>query len=265
MGILNVTPDSFSDGGLYLDPEAAVRHGEKMAHEGADVIDIGGESSRPGAESVAADEEMRRVLPVIRGLKTRIRAAISVDTSKFEVAKAAIEAGADLINDVTALRGDERLAGLAAESGVGVVLMHMQGDPRTMQVAPHYENLLNEIIEFLLEREAWCLERGIKREQIAFDPGIGFGKTLEHNLEILRGLEAFTALGRPVLLGPSRKAFLRKLLRIDPEDRATDTTERLRTGTAAACAVGVVRGASILRVHDVKPIAEMCRVACALR
>ncbi|MCH8332312.1 dihydropteroate synthase [Candidatus Sumerlaeota bacterium] len=264
MGILNVTPDSFSDGGRFLDAGTAVAHGEAMAAQGADIVDVGGESTRPGSGSVDAEEEIRRVVPVIEALSSRTDVAISIDTAKAEVARAALGAGAVIINDVTALGGDSEMAGVAASSGAGLVLMHMQGKPRTMQAAPHYDDVVGEIIQFLRDRETQALEQGILRDQIALDPGIGFGKTVEHNLEIFRRLADFRCLGRPLLVGASKKTFLRRLLGDGRQDEDVNS-QSVAGATAASVAVSVLRGASIVRVHDVQAMRPLVRIAEAMR
>jgi dihydropteroate synthase len=257
MGIVNVTPDSFSDGGRYLDAAQAVAHGERMAHEGADLIDVGGESTRPGALPVSAEEEMARVIPVIRGLRRKISLPISIDTMKSQVARAALDEGADVINDISALGFDAAMASLAAAEKVPVVLMHMQGTPRTMQKSPSYGDVVEEVRTYLHSRMQFAVESGVETERIVIDPGIGFGKNLEHNLTLLRGLAALTALGLPVLVGTSRKTFLGKLLDAAPE-------ERLEASLAAAVAA-VLAGANIVRVHDVKEAVRAVRIADALR
>ncbi len=257
MGILNVTPDSFSDGGRFLDPDRAVAHALRLQEEGADIIDIGGESTRPGAEPVPLEEELRRVIPVLEKLRGVLRIPVSIDTYKAEVAEAAIELGARIVNDVTALRADPRMPEVVARSGVGLVLMHMKGTPKDMQENPIYTDVVAEIKGFLRERISAALSRGIAPEQIAVDPGIGFGKKLEHNLEILWRLEEFLELGRPVLVGPSRKSFIGEILGLPVEERLE--------GTLAACAVAVVRGADIVRVHDVLPARRAVDLAFRLR
>jgi dihydropteroate synthase len=243
MGILNVTPDSFSDGGNYIDAEAAVAHALQMVEEGAEIIDVGGESTRPGAAEVSSDEEIRRVVPVIRMLRERSETAISVDTSKAGVARAALEAGAEIINDVTALTGDPDMAAVATESKAGVVLMHMQGTPRNMQKDPHYEDVVLEVKEYLASRFVTARKAGIEEERIAIDPGIGFGKTPEHNWALIRELGAFAQSGRPVLLGVSRKSLLK--------DIAGDDMSRRDAATAALTALGHSKGARIFRVHEI--------------
>ncbi len=244
MGIVNVTPDSFSDGGLYLDPEEAVSHGLELLDEGADLVDLGGESTRPGAEPVAPEEELRRVTPVVERLAER--ATVSIDTSKAVVAEAAIGAGAAMVNDVTALRGDPEMAATCAEAGVEVVLMHMLGEPRTMQEDPAYGDVVDEVLEFLLERARVAEEAGIARERIWIDPGIGFGKTAEHNFALLAATDRFVETGFRVLVGPSRKRFIGSL-------DGSGEAERLG-GTVAACLVAAEKGASAVRVHDVAPV-----------
>lgn len=257
MGILNVTPDSFSDGGRFLSPDAAVERALVMEGEGADIIDIGGESSRPGAEPVSVEEELGRVLPVLERLRGRLRIPISIDTTKAEVAEAALRAGARIVNDISALRFDPAMAPLVAESGAGLVLMHMLGTPKTMQQSPHYDDVVREVRGFLAERAQYAQSQGIPREAIAVDPGIGFGKTVEHNLELLRRLPELVELGFPVLVGPSRKSFIGAVLGLP-------VGERLE-GTLAACAVAVVRGADILRVHDVRQVRRAADLAWHLR
>jgi dihydropteroate synthase len=252
MGIVNVTPDSFSDGGLFLDPDAAIEHGRELLGEGADILDIGGESTRPGAESVAADEELRRVVPVIEGLRG---ARISIDTTKASVARAALDAGATIVNDVSALRFDPDLAGVTADAEAACVLMHMLGEPRTMQANPRYDDVVSDVKAFLEERLAFAVAEGIAEERIWLDPGIGFGKTLEHNLELTARLAEITAIGRPVVFGASRKSFLGKLT-----GRQVD--ERL-AGTIAVNIIAYERGARIFRVHDVAPTADALKVAAA--
>ena len=257
MGILNVTPDSFSDGGQFFDAERAIGHGLKMAADGAAIIDVGAESTRPGAESVPTDEQMRRAVPVIERLARKARVLISIDTYNCEVARAALDAGATMINDITAL-GDERMGRLAAEQQVPVVLMHMQGTPRTMQVEPKYDDVVGEVLDFLLARAKLSAKLGIPKERIFIDPGIGFGKTLEHNLEVLRNIDKFVATGYRVLVGTSRKSFIGKITgKEDPADRIF--------GTAATVALCVAAGVSIVRVHDVAEMADVVKIANRLR
>ena len=258
MGILNVTPDSFSDGGDYLDTARAVAHGLEMLAQGATIIDVGGESTRPGASAVSPEEEMRRVLPAVDGLLAAAPGCIiSVDTSKAMVAEAAFARGAAIINDVTALRGDPAMASVVAQSGAGVVLMHMQGEPQTMQENPSYANVTTEVRAFFEQRLAAALAAGIALERIAFDPGIGFGKTVEHNITLLRGLSALHVEARPLVLGVSRKAFLSKMT------DAQSMPDRLWP-TVALTALLRERGARVLRVHDVRPNVAALRIAEAL-
>lgn len=258
MGIVNCTPDSFSDGGLCGTREAAVAHARRLVEEGADVLDIGGESTRPGASPVTPDEEFRRVLPVIEALARDVRIPISVDTSRAVVAEAACRAGARIVNDVTALRGDPRMAEVVAGSGASVVLMHAQGTPRTMQVDPRYDDVVADVGGFFGERLAFAERSGIARERCVLDPGIGFGKRLEHNLALLAHLPRFARFGRPLLVGVSRKAFLGALTGGAP---ATDRLE----ATLAAVTHAVLQGAAIVRVHDVRAVRRAVEVAWALK
>jgi dihydropteroate synthase len=255
MGVVNVTPDSFSDGGIFLDPERAIEHGRELIADGADLLDIGGESTRPGAEAVGTEEELARVEPVLAGLRYA-GAPLSIDTSKLPVAAAAIEAGATLVNDVNAFRADRGLAGLCAEREVEVVLMHMLGDPRTMQENPIYEDVVDDIKAFLAERIEFALAEGIAEERIWIDPGIGFGKTVEHNLELIRRLGELAELGRPIVIGPSRKSFIGKIT-------GAPVGQRLG-GTIAACAIAFANGARMVRVHDVAEISQAMRAAEAI-
>ncbi len=256
MGVLNVTPDSFSDGGRYLDPGAAVDHAVEMVAQGADLIDIGAESTRPGAEPVDQEEERRRLIPVVRAVCRAVSVPVSVDTTKAAVARQALDAGAALVNDISALRYDSGMKPLIAETGAGLVLMHMQGTPKTMQQAPSYRDVIEEVRQFFVERIGTALEAGIAAEQILLDPGIGFGKNLEHNLRLLARLDAFVALGYPVLVGVSRKAFIGQVL-------ARPVDERLM-GTAAAVAVAILRGARVIRVHDVAPLRDVAKMVEAI-
>ena len=257
MGVVNVTPDSFSDGGRFLDPDAAVAHALRLAEEGADVLDFGGESTRPGAEPVSAEEERRRVVGVIeRVAAAGTGAELSIDTSKAQVAEAAIAAGAGMVNDVTALRRDPDMAELVAGRGVDCCLMHMLGQPRTMQLEPRYDDVVSEVAAFLEERLAFAVGRGIREERVLLDPGIGFGKALEHNLELLRRLDEIVAIGRPVVIGTSRKSFLGLLTgQAEPDRRLA--------GTIATNVLALERGASVFRVHDVAPVREALAVAAA--
>jgi dihydropteroate synthase len=257
MGVVNVTPDSFSDGGLWLDADAAVAHGLALEVEGAAILDIGGESTRPGALPVAEDDELRRVLPVLSGLVAAgCRAQLSIDTSKRAVAAAAIGVGATFVNDVTAFRNDPSIAEVVAEVGAECCLMHMLGEPRTMQLNPRYEDVVSEVKAFLAERMAFAVSCGIPEERIMLDPGIGFGKALEHNLELLRRLDEIVALGRPVVIGTSRKSFIGTLT----GGRSVD--DRL-AGTIATNVLAFARGARVFRVHDVAPVHDALLVAAA--
>ena len=259
MGIVNVTPDSFSDGGLFLDAEAAIAHGRELAAQGADLLDVGGESTRPGAAAVGAADELARVLPVVEALAGEGGPGlpVSIDTSKRAVAETAIDAGAAIVNDVTALRADPELAAACAEAGVEVCLMHMLGDPRTMQENPSYDDVVDEVRAFLEERIAFAVSEGVSEERIWVDPGIGFGKTVEHNLELLARLDELAALGRPVLVGASRKRFLGRVLG-DPEALTGPAT-----ASVAAAVVAYERGASLFRVHDVHEHVEALTTAGA--
>jgi dihydropteroate synthase len=253
MGVVNVTPDSFSDGGLYLDPEAAIAHGVELAEAGAAILDVGGESTRPGAEPVSEGEEMGRVVPVIQGLQG---SRISVDTSKAAVAVAALDAGAEIVNDVTALRGDPEMAGLCAERDATVVLMHMLGEPRTMQEDPRYEDVVDDVKGFLAERLEAAVTAGIDEERVWLDPGIGFGKTAAHNMELLRRLGELRELGRPLVIGTSRKSFLGKV-------DGSPADQRLG-GTIATSVLAAAEGAEVLRVHDVAEVRQALAVAAAV-
>jgi dihydropteroate synthase len=255
MGVVNVTPDSFSDGGLYLDPALAIAHGRELARDGAAILDVGGESTRPGAEEVSAEEELRRIEPVVAGL-AGAKAAISIDTSKATVAAAALAAGAEIVNDVTALRGDPEMAALCADRQATVVLMHMLGTPRTMQRDPTYEDVVAAVKAFLAERVEAALAAGIAEERIWLDPGIGFGKTAEHNMELLRRLAELRDLGRPLVVGTSRKSFLGKV-------DGSDASGRLG-GTIASSVLAMAEGATVLRVHDVAEVAQAVAVATAI-
>ena len=255
MGVLNVTPDSFSDGGRFVDPSAAIAHARRLVDEGAAIVDVGGESTRPGAPSVALDEELARILPVLEGLDG---VPISIDTSKAEVARRAVELGAELVNDVTALRADPGMAEVVADTGVYVCLMHMQGEPRTMQVAPHYDDVVSDVLAFLEERVAFAVESGISEERICVDPGIGFGKTPDQNLELLRRLDEICALGRPVVVGVSRKSTLGKIL------GDADATQGSLAGSLGAAVAAYERGAWMIRAHDVRETVEALAVAAAV-
>lgn len=256
MGILNVTPDSFSDGGCYLDVEQAVTHAELMVAEGATLIDIGGESSRPGASPVSINEELARILPVIRAIADAVDVLLSVDTYKAEVARCALEAGAHLINDITALRGDATMAAVVSEMEAGLILMHMKGTPRTMQHAPEYHDVISEICDSLQQSIETAESEGITPDRIIIDPGIGFGKTTEHNLEILKRLSEFRRLHKPLLIGTSRKSFIGNILNLP-------VTERVEGTTATVC-WAIAHGADIVRVHDVKANVRAAQITDAL-
>jgi dihydropteroate synthase len=255
MGVVNVTPDSFSDGGVNFEPATAVASALRMRAEGAAIVDVGGESTRPGSEGVSADEELRRIVPVLEGLQGEV--PVSIDTSKAEVARRALELGAELVNDVTALRSDPELGGVVGESGAYLCLMHMQGEPRTMQADPQYEDVVSEVAAFLEERLAFAVSQGVREELVCLDPGIGFGKTVEHNFELIRRLDELTAIGRPVVIGFSRKRSLGRLLG-DPD--ATTGSVAASVGAAVAA---YERGATILRAHDVLEHVEALTAARA--
>ena len=253
MGVLNVTPDSFSEGGEFFEPDAAIERGIQIAAEGADIIDIGGESTRPGAEPVSAKEELNRVIPVIEKLRAKIDILISIDTSKAEVASAALDAGASIINDVTAGRGDKQMLPLTATRNAALVLMHMQGEPRTMQKNPHYGDVVREVTDFFRQQYGRAIECGVDPMRLAFDPGIGFGKTLEHNLSLLKDIDRLRVHDRPLVVGVSRKSFLGKLV------DSGDMSDRLAP-TIAMTSMLRARGADVLRVHDVKENVAALRI-----
>jgi dihydropteroate synthase len=255
MGVVNVTPDSFSDGGLFLDADAAVAHGERLAREGATILDVGGESTRPGAEPVSEAVELERVVPVVERLVAAQPGQVSIDTSKLAVAEAALDAGAAIVNDVTAFRAAPELAGLVADRGAACCLMHMQGEPRTMQADPRYDDVVGEVRDFLERRLAFAVGEGVREEKVWLDPGIGFGKTVEHNLELLRRLDEICAIGRPVVVGTSRKGFLGRITGRPEGDRLA--------GTIATNVIALERGAAIFRVHDVRELADALAVAAA--
>ena len=256
MGILNVTPDSFSGDGIYQDIDKAVETGERLVKEGADIIDIGGESTRPGAQFVTIEEETKRVIPVIEKLSKKIKVPISIDTAKSEVARLALDSGASIVNDITGLESDPEMVYIIREFNARVILMHIKGTPQTMQNSPEYGNLVQEIKEELRRIIDKAMSNGIKKENIVIDPGIGFGKTLEHNLEILNRLSEFKELGMPVLVGPSRKSFIGKITGAEPDNRVF--------GTAGAVAIAIENGADIVRVHDVKEIKQAVMIADAI-
>ena len=253
MGIVNITPDSFSDGGKFFSPEVAIRHASKLITQGADIIDIGGESTRPGAEQVSESEELKRVIPVIEKIRTdNPTILISIDTTKASVAKHAVEAGADIINDVSGLSFDNNMIGIVESFNIPVVIMHMKGNPQNMQLNPKYKDIVNEILDFFKMKIKTAIQSGINRSMIILDPGIGFGKTVEHNFELLSRLNEFNVLELPIMIGPSRKSFIGITLDLPPEDRVE--------GTAAAVSAGVMNGASIVRVHDVKSMKRVVRI-----
>jgi dihydropteroate synthase len=264
MGIVNVTPDSFSDGGKFFDTGVAIAQGEKLAAEGADIIDVGGESTRPFSDPVSVEEEIRRVVPVIEQLARRVSIPISIDTTKAEVARRALAAGAAIINDVAALRFDPGLAALAVEFGTPLILMHMLGEPKSMQVDPSYDNLVEDIRSFLEDAVSRAVELGVPRSKIIVDPGIGFGKTVTHNLLLLKHVHAFASLDLPILIGASRKAFIRKLLKHAHEDDIRADQPIVETGTQAAVAAALLNGAHIVRVHDVANTVPTVKVLDAL-
>jgi dihydropteroate synthase len=264
MGVVNVTPDSFSDGGEFLDPAAAVAHGCELVAQGADILDVGGESTRPGAQPVAAAEELRRVLPVVEGLARECAGTqISIDTTKASVAAAALAAGASLVNDVTALRGDPEMAAVVADSGAECCLMHMRGDPRTMQQNPHYDDVVDDVKAFLAERLAFAVAAGIAEPRLLLDPGIGFGKSDVHNLELLRRLDELTTLGRPLVIGTSRKGFLGRILAGAGGASGPVPVEERLAGTLATNVLALERGAQVFRVHDVRAVRDALTVAAA--
>ncbi len=269
MGVVNVTPDSFSDGGLFLDAGAAIAHARELIGEGADIVDVGGESTRPGAEPVSAQEELRRVLPVVEGIADAdadadagAGAQISIDTSKAQVARAALGVGASIVNDVSALRADPEMTGVVADSGCECVLMHMLGEPRTMQSDPRYGDVVDDVRAFLTERLAFAVREGVREERIMLDPGIGFGKTAAHNLALLRRLDELRTLGRPVVVGTSRKSFLGRIVADAAGAEPLDAARRL-AGTIATNVLAYERGASVFRVHDVAPVSAALAVAAA--
>lgn len=258
MGILNVTPDSFSDGGLYFDRDKAIEQAIRLVEDGADILDIGGESTRPGSEPVSTEEEIRRTIPVIEAISKKVNIPVSIDTYKSEVARRAIEAGASMVNDISGLRFDPEMAGVVAAYNVPVIIMHIKGKPKDMQEKPFYEALIPEIMDYLRVSIRIAIDSGIAEDKIIIDPGIGFGKTFEHNLKIINNLKEFTSLGMPVAIGVSRKAFIGKILGdLSPHQRLE--------GTAAAVAISIFNGANIVRVHDVKEMARVAKVADAIK
>lgn len=258
MGILNITPDSFSDGGVHFDPARAIDHALRMVDEGADIIDIGGESTRPGADPVTLAEEIQRTVPVIKAIVQRVSVPVSIDTYKAHVARQALDAGASIVNDISGLRFDPEMPKVVAAYKVPVIVMHIKGTPKHMQANPAYEALIPEIIDYLKESVAIALQAGISENMIIIDPGIGFGKTFDHNLQIINRLSEFKVIGKPLLIGPSRKAFIGKILDGAPP------SERLE-GTAAAVTASILKGAHIIRVHDVKEMAKVAKMADAIK
>jgi dihydropteroate synthase len=258
MGILNITPDSFSDGGLYFDRFSAIDRAHQMVEEGADIIDIGGESTRPGSEAISIEEELRRTIPVIETIAGKINVPISIDTYKSEVAKAALDAGASMVNDISGLRFDTKIPEVVSEYKVPVVIMHIRGNPKNMQQDPVYEALIPEIMDYFRMGMKIATQTGISEDKIIIDPGIGFGKTSEHNLEVINNLREFTPLEKPILVGLSRKAFIGKIL------GDASATERLE-GTVAVVAISIMNGANMIRVHDVKEMVKVAKVADAVK
>lgn len=258
MGVLNVTPDSFSDGGLYFDEKKAIQHTHRLIEEGADVIDIGGESTRPGSEPVSVEEEIRRTIPVIKAISRSVKVPIAIDTYKAEVARQALDAGASIVNDISGLRFDPDMPKVVAEYNVPVIIMHIKGKPKDMQQNPVYEALIPEIMDYFRISIRLATKFGIPEDRIIIDPGIGFGKSFEHNLEIIKNLKEFTLLGKPIAIGVSRKAFIGKILGDVPP------SERLK-GTTAAVAISILNGANIVRVHDVKEMTRVAKVADAIK
>jgi len=264
MGILNVTPDSFSDGGKYLDYNTALAHAEKMAGEGADIIDIGGESTKPSSDPIAKEEELRRVIPIIEYLAKHLSIPISIDTTKSGVARRALDAGASIINDISSLRNDPDLAAVAVEFNVPLILMHMKGTPKTMQESPVYSDLINEIKTFLKQAIQSAMEKGIDRSKIIIDPGIGFGKTVKHNFQLIKRIEEFQNLEVPILVGPSRKAFIRNELRGDSKKELHPESPDVETGTQAAVAALALKGTHIVRCHNVANTCATLKIVDAI-
>jgi dihydropteroate synthase len=265
MGILNVTPDSFSDGGRFFTFDNAVAQGQKLFEDGADILDIGGESTRPFSDTVTAEEEIDRVVPVIEEITKRVSIPISIDTTKAAVARRAIEAGASMINDVSALRHDHKLADVALEYGVPIILMHMLGSPKTMQVSPTYNDLIGEIRTFLENAIEQAVKKGILKSKIIIDPGIGFGKTIEHNLLLIKYLRKFETLDVPILIGPSRKAFIRQILKDRSAEKIKVDLPVVETGTQAAIAAAALNGAHIIRAHDVARTRATLQIVDAIK
>ena len=258
MGVLNVTPDSFSDGGFFFDKESAIRHAHYMVENGADILDIGGESTRPGSAGLLPEEELRRTIPVIQAVARSVHVPVSIDTWKAEVARRALDAGASIVNDISGLMFDPAMPRVVAEYGVPVIVMHTKGTPKDMQIRPVYEALIPEVMDYLRCSIRLAADSGIPEDRVIIDPGIGFGKTVNHNLEIIKNLKEFTLLGRPVAIGVSRKSFIGKLLGGEPPSARLE-------GTAAAVAISIFNGAHIVRVHDVKEMAKVARIADAIK
>jgi len=265
MGVVNVTPDSFSDGGKFFDPQAALAQAQTLIAEGADIVDVGGESTRPFSDSVSEEEELRRVIPIIAKLSQQTSVPISIDTTKARIAKEAVAAGAAIINDISALRGDPDMAATAAECGVPLVLMHMRGTPKTMQEAPVYQDVVGEVMSFLATAMERAVAAGVDRSRILIDPGIGFGKTLEHNLTLINRLEAFQSLDAPILIGPSRKAFIRNLLKAPNTEDISPASPVVASGTQAAVAATALHGAHIVRVHEVAETVATLKIIDAVK
>jgi dihydropteroate synthase len=265
MGILNVTPDSFSDGGNFYTYNSAIAQGEKLCEEGADILDIGGESTRPFSQEVSEEEEMRRVLPIVENLAKRVSVPLSIDTTKAGVAKRALDAGASIINDIGALRLDPSLADLAVQRKVPIILMHMKGLPGNMQVNPHYDNLIEELNEFFAERIEFAINKGIERSKIIIDPGIGFGKNIDHNLQIIGNISKFNHLNFPILIGPSRKAFIRNILKEHFKKEFPADSIEVETGTQAVISASILNGAHIVRVHDVASTVSTIKLINAIQ
>ena len=265
MGILNTTPDSFSDGGKFNTLDKALSQASQLVEAGAHILDIGGESSRPFAEPVSEQEELDRTIPVIETIANEIDVPISIDTVKSGVAKAALNSGAAIINDISAFEKDPAMADLAVETGVPAILMHMKGTPETMQINPNYDDLMAEITTYLEQRVSFALEKGMAKDKIVLDPGIGFGKTVEHNLVLIKELHRLTALGYPVLMGPSRKSFIQNILTETTQKKAGPDDPRTEYGTLAACAASLMNGAHIIRVHDVDTVSSFTKIIDAIR
>ncbi len=265
MGVLNVTPDSFSDGGRYINPSSAITRGIKMADEGADIIDIGGESTRPFSNPVSEKDEIARVIPVIKKLAKHISIPISIDTTKARVAEEAVFAGASVINDISAFTFDSKMADIAAKHGTAVILMHIKGKPKTMQVLPSYKNLIKEICLFLEDAVKRAVEKNIEKTRIIIDPGIGFGKSFDHNLQIINNIDKFNFLNLPILVGPSRKAFIKNILQKQDNDKTKSCSFAVETGTQAAVSASILNGAHIVRVHNIADTIATTKIIDAVK